>query len=162
MTDLNVTQRLERLEQENRRLKRIGATALLAVGALFLMGQTAPKPKVHDLLRTRALVVVNAKGEPRALMQVTDDDTATLSLGGFDARARLMIAATPDGRSSLALLDRQRVARAEMTLTEGKGVALMLRDKTGSAEAIGGVEDDGSTYSLWTNKDVAARKNQGP
>lgn len=42
-TDLRtVVERLERIERQNRRLKRAGITVVLALGAILLMGQAAP------------------------------------------------------------------------------------------------------------------------
>ncbi len=63
-TSLDVlTQRLDRLERENRRLKRTRALVLVVVGALTLMGQTAPSNKVIEAER---FVLRDGMGKMRA------------------------------------------------------------------------------------------------
>ncbi len=44
----SVTERLEKLERQNRRMKRAGVMALIVVGAILLMGQTAPKSRTIE------------------------------------------------------------------------------------------------------------------
>ena len=42
-----VMNRLERLEKQNRRMKQIGALALVLIGAVLLMGQATPTKTVE-------------------------------------------------------------------------------------------------------------------
>lgn len=56
---MNVEQRLERLERENRRLKLTGLIVLSLVGAVFAMGQVRP---TQDLVAQK-YTLVNSKGE---------------------------------------------------------------------------------------------------
>ena len=42
-----VMNRLERLEKQNRRIKQIGALALILLGSVFLMGQASPPRTVE-------------------------------------------------------------------------------------------------------------------
>ncbi len=98
-----VTERLERLEKQNRRLKYVGAAALVLVSAAIHMGQAAPVP---ETIEARRFLVIDTKGEPRAALGVTE------------------------GGPTLALNDADGKLRAALTVTEG-GPALVLFDADG-------------------------------
>lgn len=61
--------RLDRLEKENRKLKRTLMVLCLAGGALFVMGQTQGVPKV---VVAEKFVLKNAAGEEAARLEMTD------------------------------------------------------------------------------------------
>ena len=61
-----LTQRLDRLERQNRRLKRAMALACVGVLGVVLVGAAAPR--VPDEVRTKKLVVVDDKGRPRIVL----------------------------------------------------------------------------------------------
>lgn len=63
---------MERLERQNRIMKRVMFLALAVVSGLALMGQ-APVPKVSDELRTRKLVVVDEAGKELAVLAAPKD-----------------------------------------------------------------------------------------
>ncbi len=102
-----LTQRLERLERENRRLKRAGALALLLAGGVFLMGQSLPASRVVE---AEKLVIRDTTGKARVVL----GDVATAA----DASAPLY---------GVALYDTEGTANAYL-YDEGpsKGARLFL------------------------------------
>ena len=60
-----LTQRLDRLERENRRLKIAGAILLLALAVVGSMGQVLPKA-VPKAVVAEQFVLLDQNGKPRA------------------------------------------------------------------------------------------------
>src|SRR5215470_2536482 len=72
MLDMEFVKRLERLESENRKLKRIG-TVILAVGCiLFLSAQTAPK---NQTVEAEKFVLRDAGGKVRGRLSADSKKT---------------------------------------------------------------------------------------
>jgi hypothetical protein len=59
-------ERLEKLERQNRRLKQIGAAALIALSSLILVAQTT----THKTIEANAFVLVDENGSHRAEMSM--------------------------------------------------------------------------------------------
>ena len=72
---MTTDERLDRLERENKRLKRWGVTALLVVGSVVLLGQAAPSSwdRVGDVVRARRLELFDEKGVVRIKLYATSD-----------------------------------------------------------------------------------------
>src|SRR5690348_10265852 len=73
-----VIARLERLERENRRLKRFVAIAVLLGGALLLMAQAPARPRT---LEAEKLIIRYPNGKEGIVLQASDDGsgaTATI------------------------------------------------------------------------------------
>lgn len=96
-------QRLERLERENRRLKRAGVVVLAAITALGLMGQATPS-RVTKVIAAEHFILRDSQGRNR---------------GGL-----LMV----DGRPTLHLADDTGRARAELIVLSNNTPALRFYD----------------------------------
>lgn len=72
-------ERMEKLERQNSALRRSGIAVLVAVGAILLMGQAAPKHRgiQEKLISTEKLVLTDAAGRIRAFL-VADEKGARL------------------------------------------------------------------------------------
>ncbi len=70
MNEPTLEQRLDRLERENRCLKRAGALALAVIAAVVLMGQ-ATGAKVPKVIEAERFVVRDASGNTRAVLGST-------------------------------------------------------------------------------------------
>jgi hypothetical protein len=86
MTESELTARLERLERDNRRLKRAAIIPVLIAAALGAIFAARPTP---DVIKAHAFQVVDSAGIVRATM--TEDATggASISLGFHKAPAAL-------------------------------------------------------------------------
>jgi hypothetical protein len=67
MTDVEIVVRLEQLERENRRLKRVGIAALLAIASIMLL---AAAPPVPQKLTAHEFEVLDSSG--RATVSIND------------------------------------------------------------------------------------------
>jgi len=100
---MTTEQRLERLERENRWMRRIGAVAVAVAAAVFLIGQ-GKKNAPPDLV-VRSLKVVDKDGKVRAYLVKPADGSATLGLMDSAGRMRVLLQA-PDRMPALRIMDK--------------------------------------------------------
>jgi hypothetical protein len=143
----SVMRRLEGLERENRRLKRMGGIAFLGLAALGLMGQlrpsspiiTPPAATIAAAVEAERFVLRDRSRKIRAELSVLADVATTLTL--FDESGKLRAALTagpaagaggPASGAALTLFDadgRSRIAQFGVGAT-GSG-AVTLADRGG-------------------------------
>ena len=92
-TQEHLARRLDRLERENRRLKRLGALALIGLAALTIMGQTASAP-VANTIEAERFILRDASGNARASLGVRPDGTAALALADDTQQERAVLTVT--------------------------------------------------------------------
>ena len=76
-SDIDVYQRMERLERENHNLKRIGFTTLLFVFCGVLMGQAKQS---HPVVQAETIVVLDSQGCPRITLGTPSSSGAAFGL----------------------------------------------------------------------------------
>ena len=143
-----VLERLDSLERQNRRLKRVGVLALAFVGALALMGQ-ASRPKT---LEAEQFVIRDHQGRVRAEMGMYEPEAGPRSLSPevklFDerGRSRVALAAYPLG-PSLDFYDDKGNIRVELVHVDGTGPGIEILGPPGRGEQ--GHADGGRPGRLW-------------
>ncbi len=116
----NVVQRLDRLERENRRLKRIGALVLVGITAMVLMGQAKPS-KGAKVIEAEEIIIRDKNKQIRVSIsslgihvlnaeEVTSVFSDGITLG--TRKLRLMVLSNTSTGPSLSLMDRQGNIRA--------------------------------------------------
>ena len=145
MTELTLntlTQRLDRLERGNRRLKLAVAVLLISLAAVGVMGQVSPKaaPKVIEAER---FVLRDTSGKPRATLVVAADGTSGLSLYDQNGKGRLRLYVDTSG-PSLALADQNGKLRATLRLDADGSPGLTLFDRGEKLRGGLGLHTDGS------------------
>lgn len=83
-----LARRLDRVERENRQLKRVGVVALAVIATVVLMGQTTQQSKVVEAeqvkaneVEARKFILRDASGkEARAELALSADDSPHLTL----------------------------------------------------------------------------------
>jgi len=95
-------ERLQKLESENRTLRRCGIVVVVVIGAVLLMGQAAPKrPGMEQkLISTEKLVLTDAKGHIRAFF-VADDKGARIVLQDSQGRPKIGLLADDEGEARI-------------------------------------------------------------
>ncbi|MBI2816503.1 MAG: hypothetical protein HYX72_06160 [Acidobacteria bacterium] len=125
-----LTARLERLEKQNRRMKQIGALALIVIGSVLLMGHASSKRTVE----ANEFKLKDSSGKVRAIL---DEDS--LSWLDTNQKTRLMLGVWGAGPRIL-LLDESEKTRAELWAT-ASGTHLDLFDANRQARAFIGTTD---------------------
>ncbi len=148
--------RVDRLERQNRLLKRIGFLSFLVLSAVFLMGQGKPKPlppKVIKSMEAGKFIVKDGRGVTRAefglfaekpaLVFYDSAQNATLSLGFeedgtgltlFDRNGQTAAALTFGPNGPLLALCQRGTKRLNLSVT-AQGPALGLVGRNGEAKA---------------------------
>jgi hypothetical protein len=157
--------RVERLERENRRLKRLATAATILLAAGLLLAPAAPKT-VPKLLKAREVQVVDDEGAPRITLALAASGDPELRIAGSKGSGiRLGLAqdhpalslrdenreraSIEVGESATALgledADGKRAARLEA----GTALGVFVDDsRSGRREVSLGVSDEGASLSL--------------
>ncbi len=139
-----LTERFDRLERENRRLKRLGGLALVGAAAIGLMGQAMPTGAVK-VVEAEKLLVRDPAGQARA---VVDSDGFRVIDGNGNPRASLVL--LRDGSPTLDLTDgKSGIARASLTVAADTDAAMLdLRNRSGQHQIRLNVMPEGRAFVL--------------
>jgi hypothetical protein len=163
-----IVSRIERLEGQNRRLKRGALACLVAIVSLGLMGQTQRKstrkpapapapapasapapPAMPRNIEAESFVLKDANGRVRAELSMggTGPSFKLLDLSG-SALVTLSLNDTAPGGPFLLLSDPQHHAGLSMSVLEGAGSQLSLTGARADIQAYIGVTPYGTTLTL--------------
>jgi hypothetical protein len=132
MTDpMLVSNRLEKLERENRRFKVLGSAALLGVAGALFLGLAAAPPKK---LEAEVIVVKSPNGKAQMILGVGEEGPA-LTLVDKNGKLRVNIDVSTDG-PGLDLLDAAESPRAQLMVTEDQGPLLNFTDSKGAQVSL--------------------------
>ncbi len=104
--------RMDRVERENRRLKRSGVVALAVIAAIVLMGQAAsklaPPGKPGKVVGAEQFIVHDARGGVRAELGTLPNGTVRLVLydRGNPGETRVILSAGPESSPALSFSDK--------------------------------------------------------
>ncbi len=107
-----LARRLDKVERENRRLKRSGVVALAVIAAIVLMGQAAsklaPPGKPGKVVGAEQFIVHDARGGVRATLGTLPGGTVRLVLydRGNSGETRVILSAGPEGSPVLSFFDK--------------------------------------------------------
>lgn len=125
-TDLQaLRQRLERVEQESRRLKQIGVVVLAGIVGAVLMGQA----KASRVVQAEKFIVQDASGRTRAELGTAPDGRVALVLFDQNGRSRIELRVLPDDRVGLLLHSKDEKPRAALRVLPDGRALLTLYDK---------------------------------
>jgi hypothetical protein len=153
---MTTEQRLERLERENRWMRRIGAVGVAVAAAVLLIGQGKDK-KLPDLevrslvarsLVARSLVVVDDEGTRRVELDSLDD-SIYLRLTDRTGRERFTLLAGNKGQSELYFNDRTGTTKLALGVSDGSPYL----DMTGAGRVTLSGRDEKMRAGLATNED---------
>lgn len=126
-----LSQRVEQLERQNRRMRSVGLALGAALAALALMGQTA----LPGAVRTTRLDLVDATGTTRATLAVTYPDNVTRTGPNLSMGTPHFTLYGRDGSfgASIALSEADG-ENGELTLVGQKGTVHLGTGATGPAQ----------------------------
>jgi hypothetical protein len=156
MSDLKglqaITERLEKMELQNRRLKQAGTVILILFAAVLLMGQSLPKRRIIEAER---FVLLDTAGKARGLFQMVADGPYLVLLDENGQKVKVELAATRLG-PKLSFYDDNGHPRAVLLSTE-EGPGLFFKDLNGKRRVAMGVNKvgpilnflDTDEYPIW-------------
>jgi len=150
MTDptlYTLTQRLDRLERENRRLKVAGAVLVLALVAVGAMGQMIPRA-VSKVVEAERFVLRDTTGKGLAILGTDASGILALSLADQTGKIRAGLVVTPDGMPVLSLYDQNGKPRAGLGVLADGTPGLALHDQNGKERLLLNVTTNGPSLIL--------------
>lgn len=99
---VGLDERLNRLEQENRRLRLGGVVLLIALASLFLVAQASPQKRV---VAAESFVLIGSQGKPSAELALSTDGRPGLRFYGRDGRFVAILELDSADRPRLDFLD---------------------------------------------------------
>ena len=130
---MTTEQRLERLERENRWMRRIGAAGVAVAAAVFLIGQGKDK-ELPDLvvgsLAVKKLTVKDKDGKERAALFTAADGSPYLTFSEKNGTSRVMLSA--HGPAGLTLYGKDGKTGARLATRPGGASYLTLYDAKGN------------------------------
>jgi len=121
---MTTEQRLEKLERENRWMRRIGAVGLAIVAAIAVWPRSRD-PKVNSLQ------VTDKNGTERMWFVTDVDGTPGLSVLDKNGEARMVFGTDADGPVRLSLLDKDGTERMWLVTDADGTPGLVLHDPKG-------------------------------
>lgn len=113
LSEVNV--RLERLEEENRRLKRTGG---FLAGGLVLAGLAAfAAPTVCDVVYAERLVLRDTSGRQRLVMDAYKSEAPSIVWNDKDGKALAKLGLSAEGVASLEYFDKQGASKSSYRFT---------------------------------------------
>jgi hypothetical protein len=120
-TPVKLQQRLERLERDNRRFKRVGLALMLLAGVGMVMGQN-PAPEAR-VVKAEKFVVVDKNGVVLATLGADKEETS-LKLHSPDGKPLISLRAWQKGSSGLYIEDEKGTPAVELAHIEEGGPVL--------------------------------------
>jgi hypothetical protein len=167
--DAGTLHRLDALETDNRKLRRLSlaligivavltglAVALMVVSARYgLPGTTA------DIVAARQFVLRDASGAQRGLWGTDDKGALRLTLQDAAGQPRLRLSLLDDGGAGVSLIDSAGHNRVVLALLADQAVSVVLADPNGSTRSVLGLSADGSSSLLFADRRGVARASLG-
>lgn len=154
-----LVRRIERLERENRRLKRAGAAIVLGILAVLLMGQAVPKGPTIEAQR---FVLKDKRGKVRAVLGEGADGETGLFVYDGKQRPRAMVAMLEHDAPVIQLADDRGVPRVALDPTgglaiTGDGPRVLLGVTYGTEPMLQLIDKEG-----WTRASLALATGPSP
>ena len=156
-----IVSRIERLEEQNRRLKRGALACLVAIASFGLMGQAqrkstrapaptpAPAPAIPKKIEAESFILKDANGRVRAELSITGTGPS-LKLRDQSGTALVTLSLNDEKPAGpfLLLSDPQHHAGLSMSVLGGAGSQLSLTGERADIQAHIGVTPDGTALVL--------------
>jgi hypothetical protein len=152
-----LTRRLDRLEQENRRWKRLASMALALLGVAVLLGATTGKKgSSPEELKGRRLVLMDKGEKRRAEFTISADNRPALIFSDDAGKPRLTLSLSQHGEPTLSFADAVGQPRVVMGV-DLYGSLLRLTDEGGNLRAALLVPSEGEPELELVGKDNKVR-----
>ena len=141
-----LTQRVERLERDNRRWRRGATLGLLLLLSAGLLGQAPVVGGAVKALEAERFNLRDGAGNLRGSLGATSDGTASLVLYNAAGAHQAGLGVLPDGAASLFLGSPAGRTVTELTLYRDGTPSLVVRDPAGKTRMLLGVASDGQPF----------------
>ena len=146
-------ERLDRLERENRRLRRFGNMTLVGIAIVlgvtlavfWYSGRFGFGGGVPESLAARQFTIRDAKGSTRGTWGIGEDGTVRFVLSDVQGRPRVRLSLLPDGSSGLSFADTTDRKLVVLGAMPDQSTSFVMSDRTGVPRAVLGTSSGGAS-----------------
>ncbi|MBA2556854.1 MAG: hypothetical protein H0V12_05840, partial [Chloroflexi bacterium] len=168
-SDNAIAARLEAVERDNRRLRRLGLMMIVGVGvllgltsAIMVVASRHGMPgMVPQVAEAKKFLLRDRDGRIRGAWGTNEDGAAQLLLQDNAGRARLRFTVLEDGSSGLAFVDSVNNARIVVGILPDESANIVLAEPGGKTRAVLGVAPNGSTTLVFADRGGATKAGIG-
>jgi hypothetical protein len=161
--------RIETVERENRRLRRLWVSSLLSIAvllglatALVIVSARHGLPgTVADVIESRQFLLRDADGMVRGAWGTLPDGTMRLSLQAPGSKAGVTLTALKSGASGLTFSDSSGRSRGVFGILPDETLSLTFGDRTGMIRSSLGLNPEGSATLVFADRTGAMRAGMG-
>lgn len=147
MSEAELVSRLERLERDNRRLRRFVFAAAVLVAALAAIYATQPVPQV---VRAHSFEVIDNSGKVRAKMAVQPNGESFIQVNNEQEHPRAALVASASGVTTIGIFDAQGQAVASLGTDAVSGSGIISANDAGGHTRVALIaEDSHGGCDLW-------------
>ena len=165
----NMLQRVETVERENRRLRRLWVSSLISIAvllglatALVIVSARHGLPgTVADVIESRQFLLRDADGMVRGAWGTLPDGTMRLSLQAPGSKAGVTLTALKSGASGLTFSDSSGRSRGVFGILPDETLSLTFGDRTGMIRSSLGLNPEGSATIVFADRSGAMRAGLG-
>ena len=162
-------ERIEELEREYRRLRRLTTTLLIGVGVVLGLGAAfvAVSAKhgmpgtVADVVAAHSFVLRGEDGTIRGVWGTQEDGSLRLVFQDGAGRPRTKLDLLADGASGLSFADSTGHPRAVFAFLPDQSASLVLADGGGKTRTVLGISPDGEATILFADRNGSTRAGLG-
>jgi hypothetical protein len=161
--------RVETVEREGRRLRRLWVASLISIAvllglatALVIVSARHGLPgTVADVIESRQFLLRDADGMVRGAWGTLPDGTMRLSLQAPGSRAGVTLTALKGGASGLTFSDSSGRSRGVFGILPDETLSLTFGDRTGMTRTALGLNPEGSATLVFADRSGAMRAGLG-
>jgi hypothetical protein len=161
--------RVETVERENRRLRRLWVSSLISIAvllglatALVIVSARHGLPgTVADVIESRQFLLRDADGMVRGAWGTLPDGTMRLSLQAPGSKAGVSLTALKSGASGLTFSDSSGRSRGVFGILPDETLSLTFGDRTGMTRTSLGLNPEGSATLVFADRSGAMRAGMG-
>ncbi len=169
LAEATLSHRLEEVEREYRRLRRLNlmfvvvAAIILGLGvALVTVSSRYGVPgTVADIVAARQFVLRGPDGAVRGVWGTDTGGALRLVLQDAQARPRTKLNLLSDGSSGLTFSDSAGRPRAVFAFLPDQSTSIVLADESGKTRVVLGISDDGGSTMVFADRNGATRAGLG-
>ncbi|HEX3235412.1 MAG TPA: hypothetical protein VHR41_14530 [Gemmatimonadales bacterium] len=164
-----ILNRVETVERENRRLRRLWVSSLISIAvllglasALVIVSARHGLPgTVADVIESRQFLLRDADGMVRGAWGTLPDGTMRLSLQAPGSKAGVTLTALKSGASGLTFSDSSGRSRGVFGILPDETLSLTFGDRTGMTRTSLGLNPEGSATLVFADRTGAMRAGMG-
>ena len=156
--------RLNQVEQENRRLRRI--VLVLGLGVAGAVGLTAAlfqqtTRSGQSNVQAKEYVLVGEDGVARGAWRLLDDGSSTFALHDQNGLGRIRFSVLSDGAPGVSFTDARGKSRLVISLLPDMTGTVVFADESGTTRTVLGLAADGSSTLVFADAAGSARASIG-